>query len=260
MRSIARLIRRAELLHVAEHGGDGPAVVLIHGIASSSVTFQNVLPLIESNHECFAIDLLGFGASPIPVDSEYRIVDHVAALHRTIESLHLKGHFTLVGHSMGALIAARYAANFPRQVGRVVLVSPPIYVSPQALSRSIDRGVMDLYLRAYQYLRLNKKFTMRSALRIERLLPISKALVINERTWTPFVKSLQNSIEHQTTISDLARVRVPVEIVYGSMDVFHSEAVLKIVSRMSGITVHRVAAGDHLIGKRLARVVATAIG
>lgn len=252
--------RRAPLLHVAQRRGSGPTVVLLHGVASSSVTFQNVLPLIESTHQCIAIDLLGFGASPMPEDAEYTIEEHVAAIERTIASLKLRGAFTLVGHSMGSLIAARYASRHPRQITKVVLVSPPIYLSPAELANTIDRGVMDLYLKAYQYIRANKDFTLRNAQIVERFLSIPKAMDINERTWTPFVKSLEHTIESQTTISDLAAISAPVEVIYGSFDEFHSDGVLRIVARMTGVTVHRVAGSDHLIGKRLARVVATAIG
>ena len=250
---------RTPLLHVAIDKGTGPVVVLLHGIASSSVTFQNVVPELSA-HRVIAIDLLGFGQSPIPVDSEYRLADHVEAIASTIESLHLHEPFTLVGHSMGALVAARYAAQNSRQVSKVVLVSPPTYLSPTELSDPLDRNIMDLYLRAYHFLRSNKDFTIRNAQFIERLLPIPKALDISERTWRPFVKSLENAIESQTTISDIAAITVPIEVIYGSLDPFHSDGALKIVSRMIGVTVHRVLGSDHLIGKRLARVVVTAIG
>lgn len=253
-------LKRLPVLNVADDRGEGPVVVLIHGIASSSVTFQNVLPLIEGGHRCISIDLLGFGSSPIVEDCDYTLEDHSQAIQRTIASLRLREPFTLVGHSMGGLIAPRFAARNPRLVDKLVLVSPPIYLSPAELSDELDRGVMDFYLRAYQYLRTNKDFTLKHAAIVEKFLAIPKAMDINERTWDPFVKSLKNSIESQTTVSDLAAVEVPVEIVYGTLDQFHSEGSLKIVERMNGVTVHRVAASDHLIGKRLARVVAQAIG
>ena len=83
---------------------------MIHGIASSSVTFENVVPLIEGTHRVIAIDLLGFGGSPAPADSRYTVQEHVASLSRTIRSLRLREPFVLVGHSMGSLIAARYSA------------------------------------------------------------------------------------------------------------------------------------------------------
>ncbi len=232
----------------------------MHGIASSSVTFQNVIPLIAAEHRVVAIDLLGFGGSPIPEDAEYTVAEHVAAIERTIEGLRLRAPFVLVGHSMGALIATRYAARNSRRVSKLVLVSPPIYLAPKELSDGVDRGMMDLHLRAYQYLRLNKTFTLMAARGIQLLLPIPKLVDVTERNWTPFIKSLEHSIESQTTISDLAAVDAPAVVIYGSMDQFQSAAVLKIVGRMTGVTVHRVLGSDHLIGRRLARVVATAIG
>ncbi|MDQ1550865.1 MAG: hypothetical protein QOD50_287 [Actinomycetota bacterium] len=250
---------RPPLLHVASDRGEGPTVVLLHGVASSSVTFQNVLPLIEGAHRAITIDLLGFGESPIPPNAEYTLAEHVLAVSETIDSLKLRTPFALVGHSMGALIAARYAARNPKRVNKLVLVSPPIYLSPDELSDTRDRRALDFRLKAYQYIRANQKFTLRNAQIVERLLSIPKAMDIKERTWEPFVKSLQHAIESQTTLSDLAAVRCPIEIVLGSLDEFQSEGVTKIVSRMSGVTVHRVRGSDHLIGKRLARVVAVAI-
>lgn len=251
---------RIPLLKVVLDEGEGPTVILIHGVASSSVTFQNVLPLIKSRHRCIEIDLLGFGQSPTPVDCEYTIEDHVAAVEKTIHSLRLSAPFALVGHSMGALIAARYGARNKRNVNKLVLVSPPIYLSPDELANAADRNVMGFYLKAYNYIRANKEFTLRNARAVERFMPIPKAMDINEQTWDAFVKSLEHSIESQTTVSDLAAVRCPIDIIYGSLDEFHSEGVLKIVSRLAGMTVHRVIGSDHLIGKRLARVTATAIG
>ncbi|WP_423919598.1 alpha/beta fold hydrolase [Frigoribacterium sp. 2-23] len=254
------LFRPAPLLHVARDEGTGPVVVLLHGVASSSVTFQNVVPLIAPHHRVVAIDLLGFGDSPMPPGCEYTIEEHVDAIERTLRSLRLPGPITLVGHSMGSLIAARLAANAGRRFDRIVLVSPPVYVSPAELANRLDRGVMDFYLRAYRYVRANKEFTLRHAAAVERFLSIPKAMDVNERTWVPFTKLLEHAIESQTTISDLAAADAPVEVIYGSLDEFHSDGVLKIVSRLNGVRVHRVLGSDHLIGRRLARAVATAIG
>ncbi len=251
--------RRAPLLHVADDRGSGSVVVLIHGIASSSVTFQNVVPLLEADYRCISIDLLGFGGSPMPEGCEYTLTDHVDALARTIRSLRLREPFVLVGHSMGGLIAPRYAARNRRRVKRLVLVSPPIYVSPSALSDDRDRAVEGFYLTAYRFLRDNQDFTLRNAAIIERLLPIPKAMDINARTWDAFVKSLEHTIESQTTISDLAALQVPVEIVYGSLDEFASPGGIRIAERLRGVTVTRVTRSNHLIGKRLARAVAAAV-
>jgi pimeloyl-ACP methyl ester carboxylesterase len=83
---------------------------------------------------------------------------------------------------------------------------------------------------------------------------------VNARNWKAFVLSLENSIESQTTVSDIASVTVPVEVIYGSLDPFMMPGGLRIVEQMRHVTVHKVDASDHLVRKRLARVVAVAIG
>ena len=251
--------RRAPLLHVAEDVGAGPVVVFIHGIASSSLTWTHVVPLLKDRYRCICIDLLGFGGSPIPEKAEYTLEEHVDAIARTIRSLRLREPFVLVGHSMGGLIAPRYAVRQPKRVRRLVLVSPPIYVTPSALSGERDRVVQDFYLKAYRYIRENREFTLRNGAIVGELLSIPRVMDINERTWVPFVKSLEHTIESQTTISDLAALRMPVEIVYGTLDEFASPGGIRIAERLRGVSVTRVRASDHLIGKRLARAVAVAV-
>lgn len=257
---LAGLLRRPPLLHVATDAGSGSPVILIHGIASSSVTFDRLVPLVEPHHRVIAIDLLGFGGSPAPDDADYTIGEHAAAIARTIRSLGLREPFVLVGHSLGALIATRYAATHPRQVSKLVLVSPPIYLPTSTIGAPGERTAMGLYFRVYEYLRENKEFTIRAAARLARLSPIKNLLEVSERNWHAFVLSLQNSIETQTTLSDLAAVRAPVELVYGSLDVFLVPAGIKIAEQLRTVTAHRVEGGDHIIRPRMARVIATAIG
>jgi pimeloyl-ACP methyl ester carboxylesterase len=254
------MVRRPPLLHVAIETGEGSPVVMVHGIASSSVTFERLVPLVEPFHRVYAIDLLGFGESPMPEDAEYTIGEHTAALARTVRSLRLREPFVLVGHSLGALIATRYAATHPGKVSKVILVSPPIYLPADTLSGASSRAAMGAYFRTYEYLRENKDFTIKAAARLAKLSPIKNLLDVSERNWRAFVLSLQNSIETQTTLSDLADIRVPVELVYGSLDVLLAPAGIRIAGELRHVTSHRVQGGDHVIRPRMARVIATAIG
>jgi pimeloyl-ACP methyl ester carboxylesterase len=250
---------RPERLHVALDTGNGPPVVLLHGIASSSVTFQFLVPLIATSHRVIAIDLLGFGRSPAPGSATFTLDEHVTAVARTIVGLRLKEPFVLVGHSMGSIIAARYAARNPRRLRKLVLVSPPVYISPDAVGDWRDRATMDFYLRLYDFLRANKDFTIAAAANLARLSPIKNLLDITEGNWRSFALSLENAIETQTTVSDLAAVRVPVEMVYGALDPLLAPAGIRILEQLRNVRVHRVEVADHVIRPRMARVLATAI-
>lgn len=247
------------LLHIAGDVGDGPVVILVHGIASSSVTFDNLVPLLAPHHRVISIDILGHGGSPAPEGAGYTVREHVEWLHRTIRSLRLKEPFTIVGHSLGALLVARYARENPSDISRVVLVSPPIYLTPTAISDRFERAAMEAYLKAYEYLRMNKTFTMRNAALIGMLLPIKNVLDLNEDNWDAFVKSLENCIESQTTISDIAAIRSPVDIVFGALDQFIIPGGMRIVEQFRNVTMHEVDASAHIVNNRLAKAVAETV-
>lgn len=256
---LRQLFERPPLLHVAIDEGEGPIVVLLHGIASSSVTFENLVPLLTPTRRVIAIDLLGFGESPSPEEAEFTVEEHVAALRRTLRHVVGRAPFMLVGHSMGSLIATRYASQHPHRLERLVLVSPPIYLPPQSIGTPWDRAAVGLYLRAYEYLRDHKEFTMRSAARLAAISPIKNVLEVSERNWRAFSLSLKNAIESQTIVSDLAAVRAPIELVYGTLDPFLATSGIRLAEQLRSVTAHRVDGNDHLVRPRLARVVATAV-
>ncbi|TFD09654.1 MULTISPECIES: alpha/beta fold hydrolase [unclassified Cryobacterium] len=263
---------RPPLLHVATDAGSGPVVILVHGIASSSVTFYEVIPMLTPNHRVIAVDILGFGQSPAPDGCEYRLEDHVGALAATIRSLKLKEPFVLVGHSLGSLISTRYAAMERHgrfraawrrlaargPVSRLLLVGPPVYLSPSDIGDPRVRARVSAYLRAYDFLRANKEFTLANAAIMSRLLP-KGIFELTEKTWTPFIKSMEHCIESQTVVSDIASLTVPVDVIYGAFDAFIAQGSMTVIERMRHVTMHRVEANDHIIRKRLARVLVKVI-
>lgn len=249
-------LRPAPLLHIAGDVGQGPVIIFVHGIASSAATFKRLIPLLDNRYRCISIDLLGFGGSPAPEGANYTIEEHVAAIHETIRSLRLVAPFVLVGHSLGSLLSARFAAQHPGQVSRLVLVSPPVYVAPSEISDPRVRRQVGAYLRVYEFMRTNKAFTMSTAANISQLFGLKDALEVSERNWKPFMLSLQNCIESQTTVSDIAAVQVPIDVIYGAQDQFIAAGTMRIIEQMRHVSMHRVEVSDHLIRKRLARAVA----
>ena len=253
--------RQTPILHVAFDEGprNGPVAVFVHGIASSSATFHDLLPLLDKRIRIIAVDLLGFGHSPSPKGATYTLDEHVDALERTIEQMQLPSHWVLVGHSLGALIAARFASRHPANLDSLVMVSPPVYVASTSLPDGAERRAMAAYARAFDYLRANKKFTIRNAAFIARLLPIRRALELTEHNWTSFELSLKNAIETQSTSADVAKARIPIDIVYGSLDVLIIPPALDALAALPRVSLHRVMGGDHLVRGTLAREVETII-
>jgi len=237
---------------------NGPAVVLVHGIASSAATFDPLVPML-AGYRVIALELLGFGHSVAPNKITFTVDEHAAALAETIHNLKLRTEWVIVGHSLGALVVGRYAAGHPRGLSAVVLVSPPVYVPEAALPAGPARTAMGLYLRSFRYLRANKEFTMGLSRLVSRLLPLPEILDVNEHNWRAFEGSLQNSIETQTSVADIASIRVPVEIVYGVLDPLVVPDLMGLIGQLRQVTIHRIPRASHLINASLAAPVAAAI-
>ncbi len=113
-------------LFVRRAGTAGTPVVLLHGLASSSRYWLPSLALLSDHHRLLLPDLLGFGRSPKPFASHDSAEEHLAWLRRSLDPLLGAEPFALVGHSMGALVALRYAVEHPQQVTRLALISLPV--------------------------------------------------------------------------------------------------------------------------------------
>jgi pimeloyl-ACP methyl ester carboxylesterase len=101
--------------------GQGPVVLLIHGMAGSSVTWEHVVPALAERFTVLAPDLLGHGDSAKP-RADYSLGAHANILRDLLNAL---GHerATFVGQSLGGGIAMQLAYQFPERCERLVLVN-----------------------------------------------------------------------------------------------------------------------------------------
>ena len=103
------------------HTGEGPVVLLIHGITSGSATWERAISLLARDHTVIAPDLLGHGESAKP-RGDYSLGAFAAGLRDLLAALDIRSA-TVVGHSLGGGVAMQLAYQFPERVERLVLVS-----------------------------------------------------------------------------------------------------------------------------------------
>jgi pimeloyl-ACP methyl ester carboxylesterase len=100
--------------------GEGPVVVLIHGITGRSDQWEPAIDHLAADHTVLAPDLLGHGESAKP-RGDYSLGAYASAVRDIMVAL---GHdrATIVGHSLGGGIAMQFAYQFPERIERLVLV------------------------------------------------------------------------------------------------------------------------------------------
>jgi pimeloyl-ACP methyl ester carboxylesterase len=101
--------------------GEGPAIVFVHGLSGSWPNWLEQLPVFAKDHRAIAMDLPGFGHSPMPHD-HITISAYGRILDGLLEALGVDAA-TVVGNSMGGFVSAELAIAFPQRVERLVLVS-----------------------------------------------------------------------------------------------------------------------------------------
>ncbi|WP_405594777.1 alpha/beta fold hydrolase [Streptomyces sp. NBC_01092] len=101
--------------------GKGPAILLIHGIGSSSDTWANLIPELARNRTVIAPDLMGHGSSDKP-RGDYSVPAFANGMRDLLGVLGID-KTTLVGHSLGGGVAMQFAYQFPDRTERLALVS-----------------------------------------------------------------------------------------------------------------------------------------
>lgn len=261
---IHKTLRRPYSLSVQFHSRKGTPIIFLHGIASSRLTWRHVLPLLDKQYHCITIDLLGFGDSPKPNWKTYSLDDHTEAVAHTIKKLHLKSSPIIVGHSMGSLIAVRLATKHPELVKSLILCSMPLYInnelaeSLEAYKKS-DKYINNAYFNIYKNITARPERTLKGAEHILKLAGSETSFRLDKSTWLPFENSLKNSIENQTTLTDIKHLKIPISIIYGRFDIFvFSKYYKMLLKSQNNINVYKIN-GRHEITTGYAEKLATII-
>jgi pimeloyl-ACP methyl ester carboxylesterase len=124
-------------IHVADFGGAGRVMLLVHGLGGSHLNWMSVAPRLAERYRVLAIDLPGFGRSPL-AGRRSTIAANVDVVTRAITWLS-DGPIVLIGNSMGGLLALGAAAQQPELLHGLVLVDPAVPAPGSAFPPHLDR-------------------------------------------------------------------------------------------------------------------------
>jgi pimeloyl-ACP methyl ester carboxylesterase len=111
-------------VHYLDFGGEGTPLVMVHGLGGSAVNWMAVGPEFAKRHHAVAIDLAGFGRTPL-FNRSAALGANAALVHRLIDEV-IGAPVILIGNSMGGHIAILEATEHPKWVSRLILVDPAI--------------------------------------------------------------------------------------------------------------------------------------
>lgn len=120
--------------------GDGPPIVLVHGVAGSNMVWDRMTPLLNAHFTVIRMDLLGYGHSPKPRVA-HTPQRHVAAIRRTLTEGGFRGPYLMVGLSMGVNLVLEYARRWPEEIGQMVGIGFPYYASEAAARRGLQHNL-----------------------------------------------------------------------------------------------------------------------
>lgn len=173
-------------------------VVMIHGIASDSSTYNHALEYLEGttslkNIRFVTFDLLGSGNSPKSDELNYDYKEQVGALHNSIEKLKIKTPLVLVGHSLGTFIVTKYADTYKKSVKKLVLVSPPIYTLDDMKNPAFAIGI--------------KAF--------EGAVAAKNPRILREKS---FINSMEKIVLNKKNYKTLSELKTNTVLIYGDAD------------------------------------------
>lgn len=202
-------------LEYAEYGHpDGETLVFLHGITDSWFSFSRLLPLLDATrYRAYALSQRGHGDSDRP-ESGYSMDDFAADVVGFMDALHVT-RATLVGHSMGSVVARRVAATYPDRVDRLVLVGSSYTFLNDATRefreavRALEDPVPAEFARTFQESTLHVPVPAEFLDRV-----VTETLKLPARVWQGALDAVL-SLDDQ---AELERIAVPTLVMWGDRD------------------------------------------
>lgn len=136
------------MLHYTDTGGDGPALLLVHGVLMNETVWHKQVGAFRDTHRIITLDMAGFGKSP--GTGEMSFADHVREIDALLAHLGLDG-VTFVGWSMGGAVGQVMGHVAPGRLRRLVLIgTTPQLVADEAFDLALPPDAVAELGRAFE--------------------------------------------------------------------------------------------------------------
>ncbi len=230
--------------------GEGPGMLFIHGLGGSWRYWRRGVDGVRTRHTVYLPDLIGFGRSPKP-RGEYSLAMHLDALTPILREA--DGPVTVVGHSMGAIVALGPYARFPDRVKHLTLIGLPYFASRELAETSLAAvALMNRLVIGRSWLAPGVCY-LKDVLGLPIFAPIVGMPIDLYRdywkhTWASFSRSLFNTLLGADVAGLFASVdRTRISLIHGRHDpiapIHHIRA---LVERFPDLTLRELKGGHHL--------------
>jgi pimeloyl-ACP methyl ester carboxylesterase len=239
---------------------DGQPVIALHGWLDNAATFSRLAPLLEGVR-IVALDLPGHGHSDHrPLGAAYNIWDYAHDVLQTAEQFGWK-RFSLLGHSMGAIVSVLLAGAMPERVERLALIDGVIpftgeaETAPQKLGESLQKLLAVDDKRKPVYATFEQAVAARmkgvgavSHEAAERLAQRGLMPVPGGYTWRTDARLMLPSSMRLTRAHALAfvhRVACPASLILAEQGLLNQPAMVELTQNLP-FALHRLPGGHHL--------------
>lgn len=206
-----------------ERAGSGPPLLFIHGLGSSTKDWEKQGPAFSSDHTTIAVDLRGHGESDKP-PGPYGIEVFASDVAALCDHLGL-GHLTVIGISLGGMVAFQLAADRPDLTDRLVVVNALQEFELKTLSQRLQIIIRKLILRFMGMERMGQFLAVRlfpdDDLAEERAAMVER-WALNDKT--AYQASFQAILDWPGVVDEMSRFERPVLMVASDQDYLPLEA------------------------------------
>jgi pimeloyl-ACP methyl ester carboxylesterase len=208
------------VLRYAEQGGPGgEPLVFLHGYSDSWFSYSLLLPLLPAGYHAYALDQRGHGDSERPAEG-YAIDDFAGDVVAFLDAVGA-ARATVVGHSLGSMVARRVAELHPERVARLVLVGAvgtPMNAAGHELReavRSLDEPMLPDFVREFQLSTIHAPVPEAF---VERV--IAESLKLPLHVW----RGVADAIVAFDDTAQLGRIAAPTLLLWGERDAYFPRA------------------------------------